>query len=1278
MKKTTVAAGDDPDDKRLHVLIDDEDRVSFKRALGKIPLADPNGSVRTSIRAAARTVQQQMGIPTPQDGPEGRKVIVGPGANPLFIDNKVITSRYNLITFIPKFLLESFAKFANTYFLIVSIFQLIPEISTTDGVPFSLFPLSVVIFLEAILAGLEDRQRHKDDALANNSKCVVVEDGKAITKKWLDVRVGDIIKIRNREPICADCLVLSASDTPPAAVCYVETKSLDGETNLKLRQGLVEMAEAIDRLKNDPDVIRIAQQAGQLPHDRAVCMIKGFVTSEAPNPHIDKYVGAATLYVDGTASSGQQAVPLAPKNILLRGCVVRSTDYVYGLVVNTGHETKVFQSMIKPRNKRSTLDVTVQYLLMGFLAIIIFLSFLGGGLAGIWYSESTWDDLYVPQVWDIRAFFIRSFTFFLLIANMIPISLYVSMKVIRFCQSFFIYWDVEMIHSGEDPLTGEKFSHPAKVRSMDVNDSLGQISYLFSDKTGTLTNNVMEFRKLSVGGKAYGIGTTIIGVAAFEKDGKDKEAKAAKELLRKMEKLPHPRFVNFIDDDFTSLLLSKSSQDVDNFLTTLAICHEVLIETIRDDEGKDTGEQRLSASSPDDQALVVAATQMGYRFAGRGDGGRTVLVEIGNPSNYIGNRKQYESAVENGESMEQKPPKGNLIAFEMLETLEFTSTRKRMSVIVRDPRTGVVKLMCKGADSEVFKRLSKAQQGTSLATTTNDQITSFANDGLRTLTVAWKEIDANTYKQWSAQYKAASSNLVEMEKRKNKEDNRIDDLMDEIESDLTLLGATAIEDKLQELVPETVKILAEAGIKIWVLTGDKEETAINIAWACQLIDHSMRRIVINSSSAHDEASMGQVLNKYCNDLQLNVDPNQIEIGSGERLALVIDGTALKFALSKDNHIMLLRLACRCSAVVACRVSPKQKGEVVMLVRKNLKRAKTLGIGDGANDVGMIQAAHVGVGISGLEGMQAVNAADFALGRFYFLRRLLLLHGRNNYRRTAKLVILILYKNIFMILAQIIWSSANGYSGQKFYFQWSVEGFNLFWTNLPVLLLGIYDKDLPDRYLLNVPQLYDLGLNSRLFNALTFWAYIINAIFHASVIYVILIYTYSVPYEGDIWLYGCFLMSIVIIVSNLKIALETGMWTTISVVSWIISNALWPAAAAFFQAPFSFNLTQRSSWEFQGIYSKMISYAATYAVGMLMIVALLIRDFAWKILVRELKPELRHILMEHAKVSGRSFNDQGPLDPTVEFPSYPGYTGPRESTKYLLGVGKGKVEIDTDV
>ncbi|RVW14775.1 Phospholipid-transporting ATPase 3 [Vitis vinifera] len=327
-----------------------------------------------------------------------------------------------------------------------------------------------------------------------------------------------------------------------------------------------------------------------------------------------------------------------------------------------------------------------------------------------------------------------------------------------------------------------------------------------------------------------------------------------------------------------------------------------------------------------------------------------------------------------------------------------------------------------------------------------------------------------------------------------------DEVAELIEKDLVLIGCTAIEDKLQEGVPSCIETLSRAGIKIWVLTGDKMETAINIAYACNLINNDMKQFIISSETdairevenRGDQVEIARFIKESVTaDLKKFLEEAQQHLHtiSGPKLALVIDGKCLMYALDPNLRGMLLNLSLNCTSVVCCRVSPLQKAQVTSLVKKGARKI-TLSIGDGANDVSMIQAAHVGVGISGLEGMQAVMASDFAIAQFRFLTDLLLVHGRWSYLRICKVVTYFFYKNLTFTLTQFWFTFQTGFSGQRFYDDWFQSLYNVIFTALPVIIVGLFDKDVSESLSKKYPELYKEGIRDSFFKwrVVGIWAF----------------------------------------------------------------------------------------------------------------------------------------------------------------------------------------------
>ena len=355
-------------------------------------------------------------------------------------------------------------------------------------------------------------------------------------------------------------------------------------------------------------------------------------------------------------------------------------------------------------------------------------------------------------------------------------SLFVTVEIVKYYQAYLINSDLDIYYSDTDT--------PAVCRTSSLVEELGQIEYIFSDKTGTLTCNMMEFKQCSIGGICYADEVPEDRRATMQ-DGMEVGIHDFNTMAENLKR--HP-----------------SRELIHHFLTLLSTCHTVIPERM---EG-DPGEIKYQAASPDEGALVEGAVQLGYRFIARRPRSVTILVD----------GKEHE--------------------YDLLNICEFNSTRKRMSTILRGP-DGKVRIYTKGADTVILERLSKDNP---IVEATLQHLEDYATEGLRTLCLAMREVPDEEYLRWSAIYEKAATTI-------NNRGEELDKAAELIERDLVFLGATAIEDRLQDGVPDTIHTLQTAGIKIWVLTGDRQETAINIGMSCKLISEDMTLIIINEETA---------------------------------------------------------------------------------------------------------------------------------------------------------------------------------------------------------------------------------------------------------------------------------------------------------------------------------------------------------------------------------------------------------------------------------------------
>jgi len=662
-------------------------------------------------------------------------------------------------------------------------------------------------------------------------------------------------------------------------------------------------------------------------------------------------------------------------------------------------------------------------------------------------------------------------SFLILFNFIIPISLYVTMEVQKFFGSWFFGWDEQL----RCPTTGQR----AVCNSSDLNEELGQVEYLLTDKTGTLTQNQMEFRQCSINGNKY-----------VEKDG---------------------RLWMATDNSARFLHDCENFPEVEQFLVALALCHTVRIGKNRTDN--DTNEESeiqndsfdYQGSSPDEKALVEACCRFGVVYCEAKHDSYTL--------NIAGQERNYQ----------------------ILQVLEFDSSRKRMSIIIRFP-DGSIRLICKGAESHVIPQCVEGPVENTLL-----HINDYALLGLRTLAIAVRPLSESEYEGIEQQLEAANQHLSEREVELRR-------AFDAIESQMRLLGATGVEDQLQDGVQETLESLKAAGIKIWILTGDKLETAVNIAYSC---GHFKRSIDLLELKTENESEFLE--NKTLLQFRKRVWDNP-----DHEFGLVIDGLSLALAM-KYSKELLSEVSSLCRAVVCCRMSPIQKAEVVKLVKGFAGKPVTAAVGDGANDVSMIQEAHVGLGIFGKEGRQAARCSDFAFGQFSFLRRVLLVHGHWYYWRVSTLVQYFFYKNMVFSTPAFFYTLYCAFSSQSVYEGILLSLFNTTFTALPILFYGLFEQNFSEQQLLDNLHLYkSISKNGRM-NWKHFFKWNILGLWHAIVIYFgthLLFYYKSDTFNGalmmDLYSFGCYICNAVIIVVTFKLLIESHFWTLIYALATVFS------------------------------------------------------------------------------------------------------------------------------
>ncbi|CAG9461573.1 unnamed protein product [Pedinophyceae sp. YPF-701] len=1131
--------------------------------------------------------------------PEFRQVTVsgaadGPHKDHHWASNYVSTAKYNLLTYLPIALFEQYRRVANVYFTLMAALS-VTEFSPLR--PFTTFtPLVIVMGTAMVKEAYEDFKRHRADREENNRESLVWDGTKWEPKRWHEIEMGDLVKVQRDEAFPADLVLLDSSIDE--GVCYIETVNLDGESNLKIKQAV--------------------EEARPLVREGKLSDFRGVIECELPN--VSLYTFAGNILLNQLAANGRapDPIPLEPSMVLLRGSSLRNTPWVIGTAVYTGHETKVYMNATRPPSKRSTIERQLDTCIYVMMSLLIVICVIGAIFFGIWTRDRMPDMWYlVPEDVDTVQFdpdkpamvgFLGFLTSFILYGYLVPISLYVSVEIVKIIQSmWFIHFDKEMFD--------ERTKQLCLARTSNLNEELGMIEIVLSDKTGTLTQNQMEFLKCSVAGESYGQGLTEVERAMMQHSYHPGEPRAQDNIPEDLGGLKEKGF-NFWDTRilFGAWHKQPSADIIESFLRCLAVCHTVI-----PDRDPETGDVAYEAESPDEAALLVAAKNMGFRFTDRKQGKITV---------------------------EETTPRGTeSVVYEIVALLEFNSTRKRMSVIARREGDGRLLLFTKGADSVIYERLSSKVKQT-VAAATREHLQEYGEAGLRTLCLAYAEIPQARFDKWWKTYMAARTSIVGREEK-------LMEAYDDIETDLVLLGCTAIEDKLQVGVPKTIETLLDGGIKVWVLTGDKLETAVNIGHACNLLRHDMTIVLVNPDTAEVAAleedgkrEEARALQRKTALKQLREAMDMMEGGTASREggskygynhALVITGAAIGYCMAdEDARAMFWEVASSCSSVICCRVSPKQKAEVTALAR--LKGLRALGIGDGANDVGMIQEADIGVGISGLEGRQAVMSSDFAIGQFRFLETLLMVHGRWCYKRISRMVGYFFYKNLVFGLSVFYYNAFAFFSGQFTYDQFYIGLYNVIFTALPPVIVGVLDQDVDRKTCHHYPGLYRQGILNEWFGLPARGGWFFTGVLQSVLVFFgglmgnYLAMSDSSGRPVEMWVNGVTIFTCVIITVHLQLAFVLDFWT------WLHHFSIWGSIIVWFifiivygAVPPEWMLDENVRYLFVDIVAKMPRF---WLICLVVPVLAVLPDFLYRVLRRLVYPDDHHILQEHNLMKSR--------------------------------------------
>lgn len=949
-----------------------------------------------------------------------------------YAKNVVRNQKYSIITFIPMVLFEQFKIFLNLYFLVMALTQIFPDLRT--GYLYTYWgPLGFVIFVTMCREAIDDYRRYLRDKEANSQKYKRLTNDGVVLLPSSDIQVGHLIILEKDQRVPADMILLKTSEADGG--CFIRTDQLDGETDWKLRLSV--------------------QNTQRLPSSEDILNITAHVFAEKPQQAIHSFIGTYTRSdVDCSVEDS-----LSIENTMWANTVVASGTAL-GVVIYTGGETRAVMNTSQPSSKMGLLDMeinTLTKLLFSAVFILSLVMMILKGFGGPWYR-----------------YFMR---FIVLFSYVIPISLRVNLDMGKAFYSWVIQRD--------------KHIPGTTVRSTTIPEELGRITYLLSDKTGTLTQNEMIFKRLH------------LGTVSFTSETMD-------------EVQSHLR-TSYTIGSASSATPTRSSGPVRRNVTTrvteavraIALCHNVtpVFESApsssnssspsRNDDTEADQQLKQSvtyqASSPDEIALVTWAESVHLTLVKR-----TL------------------------DSITLRTPTGSQAMYTILQIFPFTSESKRMGIILRD-EAGEITFYLKGADVVMQ---SIVQYNDWL----EEECGNMAREGLRTLVVAKKVLSEDQYQEFESRYQQAKISIQER-------NTKMQAVIEGLERDMELLCLTGVEDRLQDAVRPTLEMLRNAGIRVWMLTGDKLETAICIAKSSKLVSRLQDIHVFQTVTDRGEAH-----------LELN------SLRRKNEAALIITGDSLQVCLKYYEH-EFVELACQCPAVVVCRCSPTQKADIVNLLKTHTGK-RTCAVGDGGNDVSMIQAADAGIGIVGKEGKQASLAADFSITQFSHIGRLMLVHGRNSYKRSAALSQFVIHRGLIITTMQAVFCSVFYFVSIALFPGFLTVGYATVYTMYPVFSL-VLDKDVSADIALTYPELYKDLTKGRSLSFKTFFLWVLISIYQGGII----MYGALLLFEAEFIHVVSITFTSLILTELLMVGLNVRNWHYLMIVAQIFSFGIYVASLA---------------------------------------------------------------------------------------------------------------------
>lgn len=1046
-----------------------------------------------------------------------------------FPRNEFTTSKYTVWNFLPFTLFEQFARIANFIFLLYAMIQLIPGVS-----PFSVWttlgPLLFILFVTSLKEGYEDYKRHVKDKAVNSVEYVRLDtSGELVSTKACDLCPGDIIIIDDEDFFPADMLLLMSSEVD--GTCYVDTSNLDGETNLKELTAL--------------------SRTAAVPTPLMLKSLRGTLTCQCPNKDLGSFHGVCSLYQESESSESRNSegksshsahstaldatnthtaveASVDINNILLKGSQLKNSGWVAGMIIFTGTMTKLALNTNITKFKFSKIETELNRVVPNVFFFQLVLTLISCTLSYLFTLKPTSPEIIYEDNGFLYWLF-SAFSYLVLYSFFVPQSMYVVFEFSRVIQSKFMESDLEMFEA-----TGG-----AHAVTSTLNEELGNVQFMLSDKTGTLTKNNMICDSFCMGGYLYFFKDLDTFFPKGPKEPKDTTPKTTLEPPQNVfqfrkptadSSLSPPKAIHsekygrqeenraevrvsptaipkqdileklMKDRNNGNVLTEYQSEHLKLFMKAVCLCN-----TVKPVEAN--GEILLRSESADEDALMVGGLRLGWQIIGRDK--ENILI-----------REGFPDCIDNAVDPEDDDFTGHEYhSYSYLDVLPFTSARQRMTVVVKDLEDGKIYLFTKGADSKILSMTTEKEffsevQGQTTPENADrakmlkdiyDHTQSCSKKGLRILLVAAKQVPLSLYNSWKITLEQANKNM-------RKRDEAIESAFSELEFGVSVVGATAVEDELQDDIKNDIQRLRDAGITVAMATGDKKETALIIGRNCGLLDDQSDTIDLTGNKSEVLLVMNTALKKYGLDtgnkvsvsVQCEADGDESEATSENTkkkkrgFVLIVDGKNVDYFLKKKSGDFI-RLLTNARTAICCRMSPKQKATIVSVMK--MRGIVCCAIGDGANDVSMIRESSVGVGVKGKEGNAAVYSADYVIGRFHHVIKLIMYHGRNNYRGNCYSIYTAFYSHLTFNLPLFYFSFFSGFSSQTIYSSFLLSTLFVFVSPI-YAAVGWFYQDIPASVVISNPIIYKRSLSERLFTPKELWFYILYSIIHSVICFFI--------------------------------------------------------------------------------------------------------------------------------------------------------------------------------